>query len=765
MASSKTRDIEQIDDLMEMLELMWALDTSWEGLKTLDEMKARVRDELAQSQINPSWAAGQPFSILSEAKERDLRKRQALLNFYTEAEKFFMDDKILALLEQSVGNVKEKMNNRKVQLKEGQWMNHNLIVAGEKGSGKSSIVNLILGEELLPYSALSTTSTICELKYGEKGTVVAHFKDKDPDTGLPTKTIRLQESPTGSSEQGYLQQIYTYALDPTVGKFELFWPHSLLQSGVVVIDCPGIGKSAIEERTIQYLNEAFAFIYVIDGANAEGIQENRLEKLVKEVRNVSLEGQGEFPLECALFVCNKWDQVPEKKSEDVKNHVVRKLQKFWRGLDAESQIIYMSTIKASKAQSHGLITEDVSSLMNGVRSMVLKSVETRLESHGKWLDYLLSRIIFQAKAFVKNASRDREEVVQKISRILLRLLTIEQQQNKVMADLNKYLETREDNAMLKLFEYLSSEEVKARFALWTLDEVPKVESSWEVTKSKIEDVLSTRLQEIIEQWEEDKQVFRTAHESLVQHFQQHYNFVTGQLQNIQVAVTADHVDVPQVDPFDSGLIVGEKVVIGVTSPIWLPLGLVAMVLGAPIAGVLAVKERLKDRKQLKKYEADKCAFMIKESEKYLDAASDEKYLRPFVRDQLQDARFYLKQIEACLVQLFRVPKMLCEQLIDETRSKKELQDLYHPIIEESSQLRGQLAVFRIRELRTNDISSEELEWKDDISSLLGSGAFDTVYKGTLRTHGVVQAVALRVCNKVLDVKNAIKIVAEVDLLR
>ena len=59
MASSKTRDINEIDDLMEMIELMWTLDISWEGLKTLDEMKARVREEFAQLPINPSWAAGQ----------------------------------------------------------------------------------------------------------------------------------------------------------------------------------------------------------------------------------------------------------------------------------------------------------------------------------------------------------------------------------------------------------------------------------------------------------------------------------------------------------------------------------------------------------------------------------------------------------------------------------------------------------------------------------------------------------------------------------
>ena len=55
------------------------------------------------------------------------------------------------------------------------------------------MINLILGEELLPYSILSTTSTICELKYGEERRIVAHYKDKDPETLLPTKNFILVE--------------------------------------------------------------------------------------------------------------------------------------------------------------------------------------------------------------------------------------------------------------------------------------------------------------------------------------------------------------------------------------------------------------------------------------------------------------------------------------------------------------------------------------------------------------------------------------------
>ena len=383
----------------------------------------------------------------------------------------------------------------------------------------------------------------------------------------------------------------------------------------------------------------------------------------------------------------------------------------------------------------------------------------------RWLDYLLSRIIFQAKAFVKNASRAREEVVQKINQILLRLVSIEKQQTLVMADLKKYLKTREDAALLCLSVYLSSEEVKTRFTSWTLDEVPKAERSWEVTENQIRKVLSRRLREIIEQWEEDNQVFANARDSLVQHFQQRYNFVEEQLRNLQGAVTADNVDVPQNNPNDFGFTLGEKVVIGVTSPVWFPLGLVALVIGVPVVGVMAIKEKLEDRKHLKKYEADKCAFMAKESAEYLDAANNDYQLRSFVEDQLEDARLCLKQIEARIPELIQADKVLCDELIDERRSKKEIEDLYQPIMDEGSCVRGQLAVFGILEVRTNDITSEELVWKENTSSRLGCGMFGAVYQGTMRRHGVVQPVALKVCNDVLDDKNASDIMAEVELLR
>ena len=60
------------------------------------------------------------------------------------------------------------------------------------------------------------------------------------------------------------------------------------------------------------------------------------------------------------------------------------------------------------------------------------------------------------------------------------------------------------------------------------------------------------------------------------------------------------------------------VLVGVTSPIWIPLGLVALVIGVPVAGIMALTEKWQDEKKLKTYREDRCAFMKKKSAEYLD---------------------------------------------------------------------------------------------------------------------------------------------------
>ncbi|KAJ7392778.1 hypothetical protein OS493_010435 [Desmophyllum pertusum] len=157
--------------------------------------------------------------------------------------------------------------------------------------------------------------------------------------------------------------------------------------------------------------------------------------------------------------------------------------------------------------------------------------------------------------------------------------------------------------------------------------------------------------------------------------------------------------------------------------------------------------------------------MAETSADYLDDVTNESVLKLFVKDQLKEANLSLKQIEARIPELIQADKMLCKELGEETRSKKEIQESYQPILDEASRVRGHLAVFGLKELRALDISSEELEWKEDMSCQLGSGAFATVYQGKMRRHGKEQPVALKVCKELLDATNATLNMAEVELLR
>ena len=366
-----------------------------------------------------------------------------------------------------------------------------------------------------------------------------------------------------------------------------------------------------------------------------------------------------------------------------------------------------------------------------------------------------------------NASRDHDKVADKIAFIMSRLLQIEEKQTEVMEELRSYLKTRISGAVQKLGGYLKSQDVRARFTTWSLDEVPKAESSWEVTYSSITKAIENRLREIIEQWEEDHQVFSEARKSVLDHFQQRYNFVEVQLRNLEGVVTNDDLDVPErrAERTD-GFFTAEKVIISVgLIPIWVPLALVALVISAPVIGILAIKDKVEDKSKVEKYKRDKCAFMAEASAVYLDKVINEKVLKSFVKDQLNEAKLCLKQIQARIPELIEADKMLCRQLGEESRSQKEIKEVYQPIMDEASDIRGHLAVFAFNKIRAVDICSEELDWKEDTSCRIGSGAFAVVYQGKMKRKGKQQTVALKLCSEVLDVTNASLIMAEVDLLR
>ncbi|XP_022797525.1 uncharacterized protein LOC111335797 [Stylophora pistillata] len=448
---SASLDIDEIDDIVDMIQIIMSLNISCKGLTTLDEVKQKCKERLQLLEKNSSWTAKEALTVLTEAKKEDEEKRATLLSFYerTSACLDTMPENILAILKQNIGNFRGKIVSHKQILLKKEYL---VLVAGDTGSGKSTLLNLILGEQLLPYSVPSTTSTIVEIRYGDTPKLVAHYKDKE--SGNTSKTVLL-EKPFEASKRSHLQHWRFSLLYLNTNrerglkyeKIELFWPHNLLKENIVLGDSPSVGESDIMDDIVTaYLPKASAFIYVINSANACGVSRYWLRKLIENIRQLSLDQQMESSLDFALFVCNKWDQVPPQKTDEVKSIIVTKLTQCWPSLDSESQIIYMSAKVACEAQKFGVVTDEFGELMNGIKSMMLKSIEARPQVQWRWLDYLLTSVAYHTKAFMRNFSEDRENVIERRKMITGPLHTIERLRDAVSKEMQTVFENKTDNA-------------------------------------------------------------------------------------------------------------------------------------------------------------------------------------------------------------------------------------------------------------------------------------------------------------------------------
>ena len=82
---------------------------------------------------------------------------------------------------------------------------------------------------------------------------------------------------------------------------------------------------------------------------------------------------------CALFVCNKWDEIKSSEVVEVQSEQIEKLTKKLGSFDPKSQIVYLSCKRAQKAQEYGVITEDFDDLINGISNLIVSSMNANLQ--------------------------------------------------------------------------------------------------------------------------------------------------------------------------------------------------------------------------------------------------------------------------------------------------------------------------------------------------------------------------------------------------
>ena len=123
-----------------------------------------------------------------------------------------------------------------------------LAVLGQFKRGKSTLLNALLGDELLPTDILPVTAIPTFIRAAEKIEVVVSFaNDAEPVKFLPSSAQTLED---------FLTEYVTEKGNPqnqrAVARVDVGHPAEILKHGVVLIDTPGIGSTHKHNTEVAY---------------------------------------------------------------------------------------------------------------------------------------------------------------------------------------------------------------------------------------------------------------------------------------------------------------------------------------------------------------------------------------------------------------------------------------------------------------------------------------------------------------------------------
>ena len=128
-----------------------------------------------------------------------------------------------------------------------------LAVLGQFKRGKSSLMNSIIGKELLPTGVLPLTSAITVLKYGPEEKLLINRKDSIFPEEFSISSLSDYVTETGNP--GNQKKVITASIEV---------PVPFLRSGIEFVDTPGVGSSIVANSatTYSFLPECDAVLFV-----------------------------------------------------------------------------------------------------------------------------------------------------------------------------------------------------------------------------------------------------------------------------------------------------------------------------------------------------------------------------------------------------------------------------------------------------------------------------------------------------------------------
>ena len=199
----------------------------------------------------------------------------------------------LSAVSSSRGNKKIEENLKEISEKLA-GNRFNLVVLGQFKRGKSTFINSLLGDKVLPTAVVPLTSIVTLIKHGERETIEVFF------TNGERKTISRDQLADYVTERG------NPANEKKVKHVEVSYPSDYLKDGVFIIDTPGVGSTFENntEMTYNYLPRVDAALFLLAVDPPMSQSEISFLKDVKEY------------VEKIFFIQNKIDYMEEEECQE-----------------------------------------------------------------------------------------------------------------------------------------------------------------------------------------------------------------------------------------------------------------------------------------------------------------------------------------------------------------------------------------------------------------------------------------------------------------
>lgn len=312
---------------------------------------------------------------------------------------------ILSLLEQDVSQTKQDTSYVNLEMyKELSWLQQSIeklqggishvVVTGNYNVGKSTLINALLGKEILPMGAVPTTALVSNIVFGEE---------------LSAYSINVSGNKTKLSWSDFSNNFSLNSIETSkkiniqdITSLEISIPSSVIKEGVKIVDTPGLGEH--KQRTklaLDYLPNAGAIVMVLNANQAL----NKIEKQFIRLLGIP-------PLSNVFFVVNRIDLIKEKERSQVIDYVQDKLKPYFTNKNKEfdqklysARVFYTDADGALENKMEGKILRLSFDFFNFEKELAKSlKAETQLKNSLRSILNELIYLVYKAKRKVETKS-------------------------------------------------------------------------------------------------------------------------------------------------------------------------------------------------------------------------------------------------------------------------------------------------------------------------------------------------------------------------